>query len=90
MHVGKSNHEKDDVVPIRRGVTRATTPIGGWVLAPDANDPNKTHATLIIEIDFKGPMPDFAITTAFSMQGYMIDKLRKKLPAFLDKHAHLF
>lgn len=90
VHVGKSNHDKDDVVPVRKGVTRATTPIGGWVLAPDANDPNKTHATLIIEIDFKGPMPDFAITTAFSMQGYMIDKLRKKLPAFLDKHAHLF
>ena len=90
MHVIKSNHDKDDVVPIRKGVTRASNPIGGWVLKADPNDPNKTHATYIIEVDFKGPMPDWAITTAFSMRGYIIDKVRKKLPGFLDKHAHLF
>ena len=70
-------------------MTRAETPIGGWIFEPDPENPNRTLATLMIEIDFKGYMPDIAMTTAFKMQGYQIDLLRGYVPKFMDKVKHL-
>jgi ribosomal protein S18 acetylase RimI-like enzyme len=49
---------------------KAGAPIGGWVITPDRDDPNKTHCTLMIELDFGAYMPEIAIKTAFRNQGY--------------------
>ena len=65
-----SNPDLYEAYPKKKGVTRAESPVGGWIITPDASDPNKCWVKLIVELDFKGPMPDIAIKTAFKDQGY--------------------
>ena len=71
-------------------MVRATAPIGGWLLVPDKEDPNKTYCQLFLEADFGGYFPDIAVKTAFKQQGYQIDLLRKCIPKFLDKFKNKF
>ena len=80
-----TNRELYDLVPERKGIVRAESPVGGWILTPDAQNPNKTHCKLMIEINFGGNIPDLAVKTAFRDQGYQIDKLRKTLPKFKER-----
>ena len=85
-----SNEEQTLSYPQKKGVVRANAPIGGWVLIPDKDDPNKTHCSLSVEIDMVGYFPDIAINTAFRQQGYQINELRKTIPKYLEKFKHQF
>ena len=80
--VTSTNEDLYDKVPRKDGVIRAYCPVGGWIITPDKNDPNKSHVKLIIELDFGGNIPDIAVKTAFREQGYQIEKLKNFLPRF--------
>ena len=80
-----TNEELGATHPMKKGIVRANAPIGGWILIPDKNVPNKTHCSLFLEVDFGGYMPDIAVNTAFRQQGYQINLLKKTLPKFLEK-----
>ena len=71
-------------VPHIKGVIRADTAIGGQMFRVDPNDPNKTHLTIVNELDLKGSIPDFVLRTAFKDQGYVIDRIRKVLPKWKE------
>ena len=42
----------------------------------------------MIELDFCGFMPDIALNVAFSIQGYQIDLIRKKIPPFIERNSN--
>ena len=89
LNVLSSNPDLQTKRPITKGSLRAEAPLGGWILKPDKEDPNLTHCTLLMELDFAGYIPDFAIRTAFRESGYTIAKVRKTMPKFLAKFSHL-
>lgn len=60
-----SNDELQKSYPQKPGVIRGNAPIGGWVLIPDKDDPERTHCSLAVEIDLIGYFPDIAVNTAF-------------------------
>jgi len=63
-NVASSTNVKFEVPQIKN-VVRAETPISGTMFRVDPNDPNKTHMTIVNEIDLKGSIPDFVLRTAF-------------------------
>ena len=80
IHVTSSNEDLNEKFPVPKGVVRGCSPIGGYIITPDVNDPNKSYVKFLLELDFGGHIPDFAGRTAFRDQGYLIDKLRKVIP----------
>ena len=54
--------------------TRAECHLGGWVLVPDADDPSKTHLTMVASADMKGSMP-----------AYLKQKINEKQPAMVNE-----
>ena len=85
-----SSNDEIERPPCKKEVVQAQAPIGGWVIVPDKENPNRTHCTLMIELDFGGYMPEIAVKTAFRDQGYQINLLKKTMPKFMDKFAHKF
>lgn len=47
------------------GVTRGDMPISGLMLVPNKNDPGKTYAYVINEVDLKTSLPGFLVRQAF-------------------------
>lgn len=70
------NHHVDPV----HGITRADCPISGIMLVPNKDDPNKTYAYVVNEVDLKTSLPGFLIRQAFKDQGLQIERIRHVLP----------
>lgn len=49
--------DRDDLKPPAKGDVRAELLIGGWILEPLEDDPNKTRCTFTIELNLKGSIP---------------------------------
>lgn len=82
-----SSNDELEGPPKKKGVVSANAPIGGWVIVPDKENPNRTFCTLMIELDFGGYMPEIAVKTAFRDQGYQINLLKKTMPKFIFKNG---
>lgn len=82
IHLTSSNKDLYSKRPLSKNSVRAETPISGWILTPDKRNPNKTWATLIMELNFGGYIPDFAVRGVFKECGYTIANLRKAMPKF--------
>ena len=89
FNIISSNHDLYAQYPLSKGAQRAESPMGGWILTPDKENPNRTWCTLLMELDFAGYIPDFVIRTAFRESGYTIAKVRKAMPKFRSKFAHM-
>lgn len=62
------------------GVCRGDTPISGIILIPNKDDPNKTYAYVINEVDLKISLPGFLMRQVFKDQGLQIERIRHVLP----------
>ena len=67
-------------IPPVAGVVRAYTALSGWILKPHPGDPKKTDVSMMVEVDLKAGIPDFAMRQALKDQGYQIYKLRAVIP----------
>ena len=67
-------------IPEKPGIVRGATPISGWVIKPNPQNPKTSYCFNINELDLKAPIPDFAMRQVFKDQGYQIEKLRKVIP----------
>ena len=76
-----SNKELYDEFPPIKGVVRAEAPVGGWIVRPDPENPERCFCQLMLELDFGGILPGFAIKTAFRNQGYQLSKMKKVIPS---------
>ena len=85
-----SNQEAQEANPPQKGAIMGNQPYGGWVIVPNKNDPSKSHAYLLAEIDFKGYFPEPAIKMAFKDLGYVVAKTRKIVPKFQQKFSYLY
>jgi len=54
--------EREDLVPLHPNYVRAALPIGGYKLEPIAD--GKIRVTYCVEMDAKGNIPQFLLTTA--------------------------
>ena len=54
-----------DKFPVPKGIVRGTSPLGGYIITPNADDPNKSYVKFLLELNFGGNIPDFAVRTAF-------------------------
>ena len=75
-----SNHDLYEEFPAPKGVMRAEAPVGGWIVKPDPENPNRCFCQLMIELDFGGILPGIVVKTAFRNQGYQLHKLKKAIP----------
>jgi hypothetical protein len=76
--------EREDLVPIHPNYVRAALPIGGWKLEPRVDKPGKICITYCVEMDVKGNLPQFLLSTAMKDQAKDLAKLRD-LVAELEK-----
>lgn len=67
-------------IPEVHGVTRGDMPISGLMLVPNKDDPSKTYAYVINEVDLKTSLPGFLVRQAFKDQGLQIERIRHVLP----------
>ena len=63
------------------GAVRASLNIFGYVITPDADNPDKCFAQLIMEGDLKGNIPTMIANFAILANGKFLHKLNKKLKA---------
>ena len=75
-----SNHDLYDEFPVKSGVVRAEAPVGGWIVTPDPENPNRCFCQLMLELDFGGVLPGYAVKCAFRSQGYQLNKMKKAIP----------
>ena len=81
-----SNLDLNDSIPVPKGIVRGNSPIGGYIIKPKNEDRTESHVKLLLELNFGGNIPDFAVKTAFRDQGYILDKLRKIMPEYYKKY----
>ena len=77
-------HSENDLCSIRATV-RSSASVRRVLNQADPNDPNKTHLTIIKEVDLKGYVPNWVLKQAFKDQGYIVDRLRKCMPKWKAK-----
>lgn len=63
--VHNSNPDRNDIVEVPSGVTRAALHASGWYFEQDPMIKDRTNVTLICEIDFKLSIPDIVMDIAF-------------------------
>ena len=80
-----SSDNCDYHMPETSGVTRAYMALAGFVFKPDVSDPNKTHASMMVELDLKGSIPEVVLKKALKDQGIQIVKLRSTVRKFNEK-----
>ena len=56
--------EREDLVPHHPNYVRAALPIGGWKLEPLKESPGKIRITYCVEMDVRGNLPQFLLSTA--------------------------
>jgi hypothetical protein len=66
-------------LPHKKEIIRGELVLGGWLLKKV--DENTTEMTHILELNFKGSIPQFVINNTLSGQADML----AKLPAAVDK-----
>jgi hypothetical protein len=76
------SHEHDDCPPHKKYV-RGEVVIGGWILVPDKNDPNRTYAQYISHSDLKGNIPKKIVNNVSEKQGILITKIEEAMKKFL-------
>lgn len=76
--------EREDLVPLHPNYVRAGLPIGGWKLEPLKDQSNKIKITYIVEMDSRGNVPQFLLSTALKDQARDLAKI-KDLVAELEK-----
>lgn len=77
-----SSDNCDYHLPETSGVTRGYMALAGFMFEPDVNDPSKTNAKMMVELDLKGSIPEFALKKALKDQGIQIVKLRQTVKKF--------
>ena len=48
-------------IPEKSGIVRGATPISGWVIKPNPQNPKTSYCFNMNELDLKAPIPDFAM-----------------------------
>jgi hypothetical protein len=71
--------------PEQDGATRGEIAVGGALLEPSKDDPNKTYAYVMQELDLKTSLPAYILRSAFRDQGMQIERLRQVLPKWKEK-----
>jgi hypothetical protein len=55
--------------PIHSGIIRGESPISGYFMIPNKDDPNKCYCYMINEVDLKTSVPNFILRQAQKDQG---------------------
>jgi hypothetical protein len=76
--------EREDLIPKHPNYVRAGLPIGGWKIEPNKESPGKIRITYCVEMDVRGNLPQFLLSTAMKDQAKDLAKLRD-LVADLEK-----
>ena len=63
--VQSSNPDLDHLVDPPKGTVRGISPLGGYIITPNPEDKSKSYVKLLVELNFGGNIPEFAIKTAF-------------------------
>lgn len=66
----------DYEIPLQDGVTRGEIAVGGILLEPRKDDPSKTYAYVMQELDLKTSLPAYILRSAFRDQGMQIERIR--------------
>uniref|UniRef100_A0A7S3NRT3 START domain-containing protein n=1 Tax=Euplotes crassus TaxID=5936 RepID=A0A7S3NRT3_EUPCR len=76
---------EDDLKPPVKKVVRGHMFIGGWLLEPHEEDPDKCFAYFLAKGDAKGAIPKFAVNFVAKEQGFVPMKLNKCLHEIHDE-----
>ena len=55
--------DREDLVPLHPSYVRAAIPIAGWKVEPIKESPGKVRITYCVEMDVKGNVPKFLLST---------------------------
>jgi hypothetical protein len=66
-------------------VVRGVLYLSGWYLKIDPNNPNRTLATFIGQVDLKGYLPKWAFNMGVAKVGFQVSDLWKTMDYFRDR-----
>lgn len=88
LYVVCSSYNCDFNYPEQDGAVRGDIAIGGILLEPKRDDPSKTFAYVMQEMDLKSNLPSYILRSGFKDQGMQIERIRKVLPKWKKLFPH--
>ena len=68
--------DREDLVPLQKDLVRAGMPIAAWKIQQLPGTPERIKCNYLIEMDFKGSVPNFILTQAFKDQAKKIVRIK--------------